>query len=267
GGLRRRLPGSALRAAPRRQLLHQAVPLPGRAVGVLARSGTAEEHADQETAQALHAVLLRPHGDRRPAPHDPAVRRLRARPVLLLQRGTRRRDHRRVAARSEAARGGAGSRSHLRLRHAPGGASPRRPRVPVHCPVARLVRPTPSPRPATPSPRPATPPLCAATPLPCAATPHLARPAPSPCAGRTLHPLRSAPAPGTCAPAPQGPHLRPGAACTRCGAACTSRRGTGCTSRRGAACTSRRGTGCTSRRGAACTSRRSTARTSRRGAA
>src|SRR5262249_12264465 len=96
-----------------------------------------------EAAQALYAVLLCPHGDRRPAPHDPAVRRLRPCLVLLLQRGTRRRDHRTPAARGETARGGARGRPHLRLRHAPGRPPPRRPRVPLHRPVA-APRPPPA---------------------------------------------------------------------------------------------------------------------------
>ena len=132
--LRRGLPGPALCAAARRQLLHQALPLPGGAVGLLARPGAAGEHAHPEAAQALHAVLLHPHGHRCPAPDGRAVRRFRPRAFLLLQRRAGRRDHRRDPARGQTARGGADDRPHLCVRHAPGGPPAHRSRVSVHRP-------------------------------------------------------------------------------------------------------------------------------------
>jgi hypothetical protein len=56
--LRPGLPRPAVRPAPGRQLLHQALPLPGGAEHLLARPADHAEHPDQEAPQAVYAFLV-----------------------------------------------------------------------------------------------------------------------------------------------------------------------------------------------------------------
>ena len=63
----RRLPRSALRAAPRRHVLHQALPLPRGPRDVLARPGDHVGDAVAQARQAPHAVRLQEDGRARPS--------------------------------------------------------------------------------------------------------------------------------------------------------------------------------------------------------
>ena len=105
GRRRARLPRPAVRAAPRRHVLRQALPLPRGPGDVLARPGDHVGDAHAQAAQAPHAVRLQAHRARRARPPvRPLQRPAGARRLLRLKRRPRRRRARGAARAATAAR-------------------------------------------------------------------------------------------------------------------------------------------------------------------
>ena len=116
GGRRARLPRPAVRAAPRRHVLRQALPLPRGPGDVLARPGDHVGDAHAQAGQAPHAVRVQAHGARRARPPvRPFQRSARAGRLLRLERRPRRRRARGAAGAAIAALS-VGSRSRIATR-------------------------------------------------------------------------------------------------------------------------------------------------------